>query len=284
MTKIGVKDIIVLRRIDKDLFGFSDREIKESRDVFSIGINVFAEMGAYDAYLMYIIVSALFIPILIVGVVANVKVNSTFAKYSKVDSNTGLTAAEAARRVLDSEGLTDVAIVRIRGNLTDNYNPSTKVLSLSESVYGSTSVAALGVACHEAGHAVQHSKKYLFSTLRTKLVPILNFANTFLWPLFIIGVIFGFMGTFGIIGDVFIIIGLVIFGGSLLFSLVTLPTEFDASKRAIRVLSDGYMSGEELKGAKKVLTAAAMTYIASFMMSALHFLRILAMFFMRRRD
>jgi hypothetical protein len=252
--------------------------------VYSIAVNVFADFGAYDAYLMYIIVSALFIPILIVGIIANVKVNSTFAKYAKVDSRTGLTAAEVARRILDAEGLTDVAIVRIRGNLTDNYNPSTKVLSLSESVYGSTSVAALGVACHEAGHAVQHAKKYLFSALRTKLVPILNFANTFLWPLFIIGVIFGFMGTFGTVGDVFIIIGLVIFGGSLLFSLVTLPTEFDASRRAMKALSEGYMSGDELKGARKVLTAAAMTYIASFMMSALHFLRILAMFLMRRRD
>ena len=118
--------------------------------MYSIAVNVFADFGAYDAYLMYIIVSALFIPILIVGIIANVKVNSTFAKYAKVDSRTGLTAAEVARRILDAEGLTDVAIVRIRGNLTDNYNPSTKVLSLSESVYGSTSVAALGVACHEA--------------------------------------------------------------------------------------------------------------------------------------
>lgn len=249
-----------------------------------MGLSMLAEVSAYDGYLMYIIVSALFIPVFIVGIIANIKVNSTFEKYGRVDSRTGLTAAEAARRVLDSEGLFDVAIVRIRGNLTDNYNPSTRVLSLSESVYSSSSVAALGVACHEAGHAIQHSKKYLFSTLRTKLVPILNFANTFLWPLFILGVVFGFLGSFGVLGDAFIIIGLVIFGGSLLFSLVTLPTEFDASKRAMKVLSNGYMSGEELKGARKVLTAAAMTYIASFMMSALQFLRILAMFFMRRRN
>lgn len=253
-------------------------------DKMSVSLNMLCDVSAYDGYLMYIIVTALFVPIFLLGIFANIKVNSVFAKYSRVDSNTNLTAAEAARRVLDSEGLQDVAIVRIRGNLTDNYNPSTRVLSLSESVYDSTSVAALGVACHEAGHAIQHAKKYVFSTLRTKLVPILNFANTFLWPLFIIGLIFGFMGSYTVIGDVFLIIGMIIFGGSLLFSLITLPTEFDASKRALKVLSNGYMSGEELKGARKVLTAAAMTYIASFLMSALQFLRLLAIFFMRRRD
>ena len=251
--------------------------------IFSFG-SVIAAASAYDGYLLYIIVTALIIPIFLVGIFASVKVNSTFSKYSRVDSRTNLTAAEAARKVLDSEGLTDVTIRRIRGNLTDNYNPSTNVLSLSDSVYDSTSVAALGVACHEAGHAIQHAKKYPFATLRIKLVPILNFANTFLWPLFIIGLIFGFVGFGGIVGDVFLIIGMVIFGGSLLFALVTLPTEFDASKRAIAVLGNGYMSGEQLKGAKKVLRAAAMTYIASFLMSALQFLRLLAIFLMNRRD
>ncbi|MCI9030955.1 MAG: zinc metallopeptidase [Clostridia bacterium] len=240
--------------------------------------------NAYDAYLLYIIVTVLIIPIFLFGIIASVKVNSTFSKYSRVDSRTNLTAAEAARKVLDSEGLQDVTIRRIRGNLTDNYNPSTKVLSLSDSVYDSTSVAALGVACHEAGHAIQHAKKYPFATLRIKLVPLLNFANTFLWPLFIIGLIFGFVGFGGIIGDVFLIIGMVIFGGSLLFALVTLPTEFDASRRALAVLGNGYMSGNELGGAKKVLRAAAMTYIASFLMSAIQFLRMLAIFLMNRRD
>lgn len=246
---------------------------------------VLAAVDWADGYLLYIIVTALFIPVFLIGIFASIKVNTTFSKFSRMDSKTNLTAAEAARKVLDSEGLDHVAIVKIRGNLTDNFNPTTNVLSLSETVYDSTSVAALGVACHEAGHAIQHAKKYVFSTLRLKLVPVLNFANTFLWPLFIIGLIFGFMGTFGIIGDVFLIIGMVIFGGSLLFALVTLPTEFDASRRAIKVLGNGYMSGAELKGAKKVLKAAAMTYIASFMMSAIQFLRLLAIYFMgRRRD
>lgn len=245
---------------------------------------VLSTTSAYDAYLLYIIVTALIIPIFVLGIIANVKVNSTFSKYSRVDSRTNLTAAEAARKVLDSEGLQNVTIRRIRGNLTDNYNPSTNVLSLSESVYDSTSVAALGVACHEAGHAIQHAKKYPFATLRIKLVPLLNFANTFLWPLFIIGLIFGFVGFGGVIGDVFLIIGMVIFGGSLLFALVTLPTEFDASRRALAVLGNGYMSGNELNGAKKVLRAAAMTYIASFLMSAIQFLRMLAIFLMNRRD
>ena len=254
------------------------------QNVISSFAKVFSTANTFDAYLLYIIVTALIIPIFLLGIIANVKVNSTFSKYSRVDSRTNLTAAEAARKVLDSEGLANVTIRRIRGNLTDNYNPSTNVLSLSESVYDSTSVAALGVACHEAGHAIQHAKKYPFATLRIKLVPLMNFANTFLWPLFIIGLIFGFVGFGGILGDVFLIIGMVIFGGSLLFALVTLPTEFDASRRALAVLGNGYMSGNELKGAKKVLRAAAMTYVASFLMSAIQFLRMLSIFLMNRRD
>lgn len=249
-----------------------------------LSLNGLLAVSQADGYLLYVGVATLFLPILLIGIFSSIKVNSTFRKYNRVDSNTNLTAAEAARRVLDSEGLENVPIVKIRGNLTDNYNPSTNVLSLSETVYDSTSVAALGVACHEAGHAIQHAKKYLFSTLRVKMVPVLNFANTFLWPLFIIGLFLGFLGTAGMLGDIFLIIGMVIFGGSLLFALVTLPTEFDASRRAIKVLSEGYMSGAELKGAKKVLKAAAMTYIASFMMSALQFVRLLAIYFMNRRD
>ena len=246
--------------------------------------SLLCEVSSYDAYMLYIVVSALIIPIFLVGIVAQVKVNSTFAQYSRVDSRTNMTAAQAARKVLDSEGLVDVQIRRIRGNLTDNYNPSTGVLSLSETVYDSTSVAALGVACHEAGHAIQHAKKYPFATLRIKLVPLLNFANTFLWPLFIVGLLLGFMSWGGILGEVFIVIGLVIFGGSLLFALVTLPTEVDASRRALKVLSNGYMEEAELDGAKKVLRAAALTYLASFMMSLLQFLRLLAIFFMNRNN
>lgn len=247
-------------------------------------LDLICAIDTSDAYILYMVVTALIIPVFLLGIIASVKVNGTFSKYSRVDSRTNLTAAEAARKVLDSEGLTDVAIRRIRGNLTDNFNPSTNVLSLSESVYDSTSVAALGVACHEAGHAIQHARKYPFATLRIKLVPVLNFANTFLWPLFIIGLVFGFVGFGGTIGNIFLIVGMIIFGGSLLFALVTLPTEFDASKRAIAVLGNGYMSGDRLKGAKKVLRAAAMTYIASFIMSVVQFLRLLAIFILNRRD
>lgn len=236
-----------------------------------------------SAELLYIVVCVLIIPVFLLGLYASAKVNSTFAKYSRMDSRTNLTAAEAARKVLNSENIGGVQIGRISGNLTDNFNPRTKVISLSDGVYDSTSVAALGVACHEAGHAIQHGKKFVFAKIRLVLVPVINFANTALWPLFIAGYVFGLSGCNEAFGALFLYAGLIVFGCSLLFALITLPTEFDASRRAIAVLSNGYMSGEELRGAKKVLRAAAFTYFVSFMMSALQFLRLLAILLMRNR-
>ena len=250
-------------------------------------IATFSEWWAanFDAYSLYLIAALLILPVLIFSVIASIKVNTTFSKYAQMNSQTGKTAALIAREILDSHGLQNVTIRKIPGHLTDNYNPSTHVLSLSESVFGSTGVSAIGVACHEVGHAIQHDKKYLFSTLRIKLVPLLNFSNRLLWPLFILGYFFGFMYSANPIGQVFMWIGVILFGGALLFSLVTLPTEFDASRRAQRILKDRYLSPEAAACSRKVLSAAAMTYVASFMMASLQFLRILALLLMsRRRD
>lgn len=232
-------------------------------------------------YRFYLIVIACFIPLTIAGVIAQIKVNSTFHKCS-VPSGCGLTAAQVARRVLDRNGLYNVQIVRIAGHLTDNFNPTTNVLSLSQSVYGSTSVSAIGVACHEAGHAIQHAHKYVFSSLRIKLVPVVNFANRMLFPLLLIGMILGFASPYTLIGRILIWAGVIVFGLSMLFSLVTLPTEFDASRRAQKELKENFLSSEEATLSRKVLTAAAMTYVVSFLMSLIQFLRFFAMLLMAR--
>ena len=235
---------------------------------------------------LYIITIISFIPIMIAGVIASVAVNATFRKYSSPSPN-GLTAARAARNMLDENGLNHVAIQRISGSLTDNFNPKTGVVSLSDTVYGSTSIAAVGVACHECGHAVQHDKGYVFAKVRLALVPVLNFANRLLMPVMLIGMLLGFLVTTSPLGMVFVIAGLILFGLSALFALITLPTELNASRRALATLKDcGAYSAEELTAARKVLTAAAMTYVVSFLLSLVQFLRFLAIVLMntRRRD
>ncbi len=235
-------------------------------------------------YRFYLVVVALFIPLTIAGVIAQIKVNSAFSKHN-VPADCGLTAAEIARRILDRNGLYNVHIARVSGHLTDNFNPVTNTLSLSQSVYGSTSVSAIGVACHEAGHAIQHAQKYFFSSLRIKLVPVVNLANRALFPLLLIGMLLGFASPYTLVGRVFIWIGLVVFGLSMLFSLVTLPTEFDASRRAQKELKENFFSSEEAAMSRKVLTAAAMTYVVSFLMSLIQFLRFFALLLMaRNRD
>lgn len=235
-------------------------------------------------YRLYIIVCLLFIPLTIAGVIAQIKVSSTFNKCN-VRASCGLTAAQVARTVLDRNGLHNVQIVRISGHLTDNFNPKTNVLSLSQSVYGSTSVSAIGVACHEAGHAIQHAQKYFFSSLRIKLVPIVNFTNRALFPVLLIGMLFGFASPYTLVGRIIIYAGCVMFGASMLFSLVTLPTEFDASRRAQAALRTGFLTNDEAVMSRKVLTAAAMTYVVSFLMSLIQFLRFFALLLMsRRRD
>lgn len=217
--------------------------------------------------------------LIIIGMVlclaASAHVNSTFNKYSRVRSNSGMTGAQAAQRILESQGIYDVSIRHISGNLTDNYNPSTKVLSLSDATYGSTSVAAIGVAAHECGHAMQHNKGYAPISVRNALVPFANWGSRLSWVLIIIGIIFYGQGT----GQIMINIGIFAFSLAVLFQIVTLPVEFNASNRAIRVLeSTGIFGTSELKCTQKVLGAAALTYVAAAASSILQLLRLILLF------
>jgi Zn-dependent membrane protease YugP len=207
---------------------------------------------------------------------ASFGVNSTFNKYKEVTNRRGITGAMAARKILDANGLQHVRIERIRGNLTDNYNPSNNVVSLSESTYDSTSVAAIGVAAHECGHAVQHQVGYTPIRIRNTIFPAVRIGNTLSIPLFILGLILGMNGL--------ALFGALLFGLVLVFQIVTLPVEFNASSRAIKTLDGMYMLDEdELRAAKKVLGAAAMTYVASAASTALQFLRLVMLANRRRR-
>ena len=207
--------------------------------------------------------------------IASAKMNSTFNKYSRVRSHSGMTGREAAETILRRAGIYDVRVERISGNLTDHYDPSKKVVNLSDSVYGSTSVSAVGVAAHECGHVIQHARGYVPITIRTALVPIVNFASRLSMPLILIGLILGYVGLAKI--------GVVLFCGVLIFQLVTLPVEFDASARAMRVLDSlGILYGEEIKGARKVLTAAALTYVAAVVSTALQVFRLVLLINNRR--
>ncbi|MCI9126447.1 MAG: zinc metallopeptidase [Eubacterium sp.] len=223
--------------------------------------------------------------LVIIGVVlclmASARVNSTFRKYSKVSSNSGMTGAQAAQRILESQGIYDVTIQHIGGELTDNYNPKTKVLSLSDSTYGSTSVAAIGVAAHECGHAMQHHRGYTPIAVRNALVPFANWGSRLSWLLIIIGILFYGQGT----GQTIIYIGIFAFSLAVLFQIVTLPVEFNASNRAVRVLENtGIFGSMELKYTKKVLGAAALTYVAAAASSILQLLRLVILFGGRDND
>ncbi len=211
------------------------------------------------------------LPAMIFAMIAQFKVSSTFERYSKVDTRSGLTAAQAARQMLDANGLYDVKINRTRGHLSDHYNPKDRTLYLSDSVHDSRSAAAIGVACHEAGHALQHAKKYAPLNLRMSMVPVCNIGSGLAMPLFLVGLFFA--GDFGYI---FMLIGIALFSLATLFQLVTLPVEFDASKRALVGMENcGILTREELGGAKKVLSAAAMTYVAALATSLLSLLRLI---------
>lgn len=215
---------------------------------------------------------------LVITLFASFKVKSTFAKYSRVRSLSGITGAQAAERLLHAEGLYDVQIERVSGNLTDHYNPRTKVLSLSDSVYGSNSIAAIGVAAHECGHAIQHAKGYAPLGLRSTLVPVANFGSMAAWPIIVIGVI---MGSYSFL----INLGIILFSIAVLFHLITLPVEFNASRRAITRLGEtNILYGDELNKSKKVLSAAALTYVAAAAAMVLQLLRLVILFGGRRRD
>ncbi len=208
---------------------------------------------------------------------ASAGVKSTYAKYSGVLSNRGLTALEAAERILHGAGITDVKIERIEGNLTDHYDSSSKILRLSDTVYNSTSIAAIGVAAHECGHAIQDHEEYVPLRLRHFLVPVVNFGNKLSMPLFVLGLVLGMYNTL-------VPLGIFLFSFAVLFQIVTLPVEFNASSRAITILGDsGLLSGSEVPQAKKVLRAAAMTYLAAAAASALQLLRLI-LISRRRRD
>ena len=206
--------------------------------------------------------------------VAAINVKSTFNRYSSIHNARGMTGRDAAERVLHQAGIYDVRIERVNGSLTDHYSPKEKVLRLSDSVYSSTSVAAIGVAAHECGHAIQHHTKYVPLTLRSVSVPAANFGSFLYWPLIVLGLIMGSMNLANI--------GILLFSFVVLFQLITLPVEFNASNRALRILSErNILSGEELKGAGKVLGAAALTYVAALFNSLLQLLRL---FLLTRRN
>ena len=214
--------------------------------------------GTYVLIILAFLISAL----------VSAKMNATFSKYSKVRSYCGMTGAQAAQRILSSAGIYDVRIEHVSGKLTDHYDPSNKVLRLSDAVYANTSIAAIGVAAHECGHAVQHARNYVPLSVRSAIVPVANFGSQLSWPLFLAGLIFSFRPL--------LMIGILLFCAALLFQIVTLPVEFNASARALRMLDEtGIMGRQEIRGTKKVLRAAAMTYVAAVIGSLLQLLRLL---------
>lgn len=219
--------------------------------------------------------------LVIIGVVicllASSNVTRTFEKYSRFGCKRGTTGAEAAANILRNAGITDVRIEHIRGNLTDNYNPRTKVLNLSDSVYGSTSVAAVGVAAHECGHAIQHQKGYVPIKIRSAIVPVVNIGSKLSWPVIILGLILGSLNLLNV--------GILLFALTLIFQIVTLPVEFNASGRALRILDgSGMLYPDEMKGARRVLSAAAMTYVTATISTLLQLLRLVILFGGRRNE
>ena len=217
------------------------------------------------------------LPCLILSLVCSAKVKSNFSKYSKVYNSRRMTGAQAAQQVLMAHGVTGVRIEPVRGNLTDHFDPRTNVIRLSESVYNAQTVAAVGVACHEAGHAVQHAEGYVPNKIRSAILPVANIGSRLSWIILVIGMLLPVQFNF------VITIGIVLFSASVLFTLVTLPVEFNASSRALKTIqSTGMLNPEEYTGAKKVLSAAAMTYVAAAATSIMQLLRLLLIFNRRR--
>lgn len=213
----------------------------------------------------------------VLSMAASAKVNSTFSKYSKVRSMTGMTGEDAAKRLLNSQGIYDVTVRPVKGQLTDHYDPRTKTVNLSESVFHSTSVAAIGVAAHECGHAMQDNVGYVPLKLRGAIVPVANIGSQAAFPLIIIGVLIGGMGS------PLVNIGLILFSLAVIFQLITLPVELNASRRAITLLDQvSILGGQEVNQTRKVLGAAALTYVAALAASVLQLLRLVILFGGRR--
>lgn len=234
---------------------------------------------------MDIVIYAALLLALGLSLLAQVRVSTTFRQYSRVPTRRGMRAEAVARLVLDEAGCTDVMIEHTRGNLTDHYDPRTKTLRLSDSTYGNASAAAVGVACHEAGHAIQHREAYLPLKLRSLMVPATSFAGRAWYFIFIIGLVFMFVspdmtlpGLEFSLGYYIILVGIVLFSVTTLFQLITLPCEFNASSRALRAMrATGYFESGELVGARRVLSAAALTYISAALVSVLQLIRLLSM-------
>ncbi len=220
----------------------------------------------YDRYYLILIV-----PTMIFALWAQMKVSTTFNKYSQVRSYSGMTADQVCRRILDANGLYDIRIEHIRGNLTDHFDPTSRVIRLSDSVYNNQSVAAIGVAAHETGHAIQHAVGYVPIRIRSAIIPITNFGSQLSLPMILLGFLFQWESV--------VHIGIILFSFATLFQLVTLPVELDASGRALKTLEqDDILAGSEIKQAKKVLTAAAMTYVAALLTSAAQLLRLILIY------
>ena len=223
----------------------------------------------------------LVLPCMLLALWASSNVNSTFKRYSSQYSCRRITGADAAARVLHHNGVTGVRIERVAGNLTDHYDPTTNVIRLSDSVYTSTSTAAIGVACHEAGHAVQYAQSYGPIKLRAAIIPITNFGSKLAMPLILLGILFSAFGSFS---TALVYLGIAAFGLSFLFQVVTLPVEFNASRRAMEAIEQANILTEsERQGAKKTLQAAAMTYVAATAVALAQLLRLIAIFGNRRR-
>ena len=230
----------------------------------------------FDWTYLYIV-----LPCLLLSLWASAHVNGTFKKYAKVYTARRLTGAQAAQRVLYANGVSNVRIEHTAGNLTDHYDPRTNVIRLSDSVYDSTSAAAIGVACHEAGHAVQYATNYFPIKIRSLIIPITNIGSKLALPLILLGVLLSAVGQYS---TILIDIGIACFALSLVFQLVTLPVEFNASRRALRAIEEGeLLTQDELLGAKRTLRAAAMTYVAATAVSLAQLLRLILLFGGRRR-
>ena len=224
----------------------------------------------------------LVLPFVLLSMWASANVNSTFKKYAQQYSSRRITGAEAAQRVLHTHGVRNVRIERVSGNLTDHFDPTTNVIRLSDGVYDNTSTAAIGVACHEAGHAVQYAQNYGPIKLRAAIIPVTNLGSKLAMPLILIGLL---LSAFGSISTGLVYLGIACFSLSLIFQLMTLPVEFNASRRAMETIeSAGLLTAEEQKGAKKTLTAAAMTYVAATAVALMQLLRLVMLFGGRRRD
>lgn len=226
----------------------------------------------------------LVLPCFILSLWASARVNSTFKRYSQQMSYRQITGAQAAQRVLQANGVYGVRIEHVNGNLTDHFDPKTNVIRLSDNVYNNTSTAAIGVSCHEAGHAVQYAQNYFPIRIRSAIIPVTNFGSRLAMPLILLGLLFSAFGNFS---NTLVYVGIACFGLSLVFQLVTLPVEFNASRRALEAIESGQLlTDEELRGARKTLSAAAMTYVAATAVALAQLLRLVSIFGGRgrRRD